>query len=432
MTDFNHVSQQVYDYCQQLAEFSQANHHMDRRYLTPQHQQANQQVALWMQQAGMKTWQDAVGNQWGRYVSPNANASTLVIGSHLDTVPNGGKYDGILGVLLPLGLLQYCAEHNITFPFHIELVGFGDEEGTRFGSTLLGSRGVTGNWKADWAEFTDADGISLPSALQDFGLDFARVGDAARNNEGFLAFLEVHIEQGPVLEQENLPVGIVTSIAGAKRFNLTVTGKAGHAGTVPMTLRQDALVAASEMIIAISDIAAKHNIVATSGFIENKPNAVNVISQTTQFSLDIRAEHDVNRDSALEEIEARLAQIAMDRDVSIMWENTHSAPAVHCAPQWQDLLVNAVESCDIKALKLVSGAGHDAMEMASLCPMAMLFTRCAGGISHHPGESVEVEDIAATLKVLHRTLNLLAAQQEQTLSSIDAETSAVTQPEVLL
>ena len=410
MTDFNRLAQQVYHNCQQLAAFSQASDNMDRRYLTPQHQQANQQVADWMHQAGMTTWQDAVGNQWGRFASPIADAPTLLIGSHLDTVPNGGKYDGILGVLLPLGLLQYCFDHHLSFPFHIELVGFGDEEGTRFGSTLLGSRGVTGNWNANWAELTDADGISLSDALQTFGLSFAKVGEAARQPGSFLAFLEVHIEQGPVLEAEDLPVGIVTSIAGAKRFNLTVTGKAGHAGTVPMALRQDALVAASEMIVAISDIAAKHGVVATSGFIDNRPNAVNVISQTTRFSLDIRAEQDSQRELALADIETRLAQIAVQRDVSIMWENTHSAAAVQCAPELQHLLTQAVENSGTTARKLVSGAGHDAMEMANLCPVMMLFTRCAGGISHHPGESVTVADIAATLTVLHNTLSLLASQ----------------------
>jgi len=440
MTDLSHVAQQVYAHCQQLASFSQASDNMDRRYLTPQHQQANEQVAQWMQQAGMNTWQDAVGNQWGRFASSTSNAPTLIIGSHLDTVPNGGKYDGILGVLLPLGLLLHCFEHNINFPFHIDLVGFGDEEGTRFGSTLLGSRGVTGNWDAEWANLTDADNISLPDALQAFGLDFAEVGAAARTQEDLLAFLEVHIEQGPVLENENLPVGVVTSIAGAKRFNLTVTGKAGHAGTVPMPMRQDALVAASEMIIAISDIAAEHQIVATSGFIENKPNAVNVISQTTQFSIDIRAENDSDRDQALEAIETRLAEIATQRNVSLMWENTHSAPAVHCAPELQDLFTKAVENCGIRPLKLLSGAGHDAMEMAKLCPMAMLFTRCAGGISHHPGESVEVEDIEATLQVLYSSLQLLSQQSlsqqsnspEQLQAQTQAQNKEPNQPEALL
>ena len=229
----------------------------------------------------------------------------LHVGSHLDTVPNGGKYDGILGVLLPLGLLLHCFEHDINFPFHIDLVGFGDEEGTRFGSTLLGSRGVTGNWDAEWANLADADNISLPDALQTFGLDFAEVGAAARTQEDLLAFLEVHIEQGAVLENENLPVGV--SLIAEKTRNLTVT-VGGHAGTVPMPMRQTR--ENSEMIIAISDIAAEHQIVATSGFVENRPNAVNVISQTTQFSIDIRAENDSDRDQALEAIETRLAEIA--------------------------------------------------------------------------------------------------------------------------
>ncbi|MFS1703708.1 allantoate amidohydrolase [Alteromonas sp. AMM-1] len=405
MNEFAELANEVLSRCDQLGLISQSPGMVDRRYLTSQHRQANDQVAQWMQQAGMQTWQDAAGNQWGRYKSANPDAKAFVFGSHLDTVPNGGKYDGILGVIAPLAVVQYYFEQGIRFPFHIDIVGFGDEEGTRFGSTLLGSRALTGRWQEDWRNLRDKDQVSLPDALTHFGSSFENIAQAKLDPATLLGYLEVHIEQGPVLENQSLPVGWVTAIAGAKRYDVTVNGMAGHAGTVPMPLRQDAMTASSEMVLAIESIATEHAVVATVGRMDVKPGAVNVIPGQVKFSLDIRSEYDDMRDRALDAILLRLRDIATRRRVDINWQMTHMANAVHCNPALSQTLAQAIELTGIKPLSLPSGAGHDAMAMDAICPVGMLFVRCKGGISHHPGESVTHADVQATLQVLQRFLD---------------------------
>ncbi|UAA37127.1 allantoate amidohydrolase [Paraneptunicella aestuarii] len=408
MSDVQAFAQEVYDRCQQLAQFSQSKRHMDRRYLTTEHFETNLQVSRWMEQAGMFSWQDEAGNIWGRYQSDITEAPTLIIGSHLDTVPNGGIYDGIFGVVAPISVIQYCNENQIRFPFHIDIVGFGDEEGTRFGTTLLGSRAVTGRWQDHWQNLTDEAGISLAEAMEQFKLNIDMVANASRAEHDLLGFFEIHIEQGPVLEAESLPVGIVSSIAGAKRFNIKVTGKAGHSGTVPMAMRQDAMVACAKMVVAIEQLAKEHDVVATVGRLTVQPNAVNVIPGDVDFSLDIRSESDEKRDFALAQIQHSLFEISQSSGVSIEWHQTHAAQATACAPKFQSLLQESIMKEDIEPLTLFSGAGHDAMEVANICPIGMLFMRCSGGISHHPDESISVEDTAVTLKVLYNLLTLLA------------------------
>ena len=405
MMDFASLANQVMLRCDQLGAITQSPGIVDRRYLTPQHRQANDLVAQWMREAGMTVWQDAAGNQWGRYHSTDANARSRVLGSHLDTVPNGGKYDGMLGVIAPLAVVHHCFENGIRFPFHIDIVGFGDEEGTRFGSTLLGSRALTGRWKEDWQLLRDENKVSLPEAMAEFGLAFDKVGDATLKPESVLGYLEVHIEQGPVLEDKNLPVGWVTAIAGAKRLNVQLNGMAGHAGTVPMDMRQDALVAASEMVLAVESIASQFGIVATVGRLETKPGAVNVIPGQVNFSLDIRSEHDHKRDAALQLIEEVFRDIAQRRHVDVNWQQTHHADAVHCDPYLSQTLSQAIQLSGHNAVSLPSGAGHDAMAMDAICPVSMLFVRCKGGISHHPGESVTGADVAASLQVIYRFLD---------------------------
>ena len=405
MNEFAELAHEVLNRCDQLGLISQSPGMVDRRYLTPQHRQANDLVALWMQQAGMQTWQDAAGNQWGRYQSHNADAKAFVFGSHLDTVPNGGKYDGMLGVIAPLAVIQYCHDQGIRFPFHIDIVGFGDEEGTRFGSTLLGSRALTGRWQETWRDLRDKDQVSLPDALKNFGSSFENISQAKLDPTTLLGYLEVHIEQGPVLENQSLPVGWVTAIAGAKRYDIKVNGMAGHAGTVPMPLRQDAMTACSEMVLAIESIATEHAVVATVGRMDVKPGAVNVIPGEVAFSLDIRSEYDDMRDKALDAILLKLRDIANRRRVDLNWQMTHQANAVHCNPALSQTLAQAIELTGIKPLSLPSGAGHDAMAMDAICPVSMLFVRCKGGISHHPGESVTHADVQATLQVLQRFLD---------------------------
>ena len=400
MTTFAPYAIQTYERCDVLAHFSQDPDCIDRRYLTPEHLQANRQVSLWMEQAGMITWQDAAANQWCRYSSANPKAKTLVIGSHLDTVPNSGKYDGILGVLAPLSLIQYMHDHHIELPFHLELVGFGDEEGTRFGATLLGSCAVAGTWQEKWNTLTDENGISLTQAFVDAGLDINEVHTAARNNANTDDFFEFHIEQGPVLEEQDLAVGVVNAIAGAKRFAVTLKGLAGHAGTVPMPMRQDALAGASEMILAIEKIATQKGIVATVGHLRCLSGAVNVISGATTFSLDIRSIDDALRDETLSLIIEQLNMIADKRRIKMDVTPTHQAPAVKCDERLQQRLLDASEKSDIPQFILSSGAGHDTMAMAAICPVAMLFMRCEKGLSHHPAEAIAVHDIEVALKVM--------------------------------
>ncbi|MCV2401934.1 allantoate amidohydrolase [Marinomonas sp. C2222] len=408
--DYSALAKQVMSRCDELGRISQSDENLDRRYLTAEHKQANQLVGGWMTQAGMKTWQDEAGNLWGRLESKTPNAPRYLLGSHLDTVPNGGQYDGMLGVLTPISLIQSLNEQKVELPFHIELVGFGDEEGTRFRSTLLGSRALTGQWPKEWADVQDEDEISLRDALEKFGLDFDKVPNAKISTEDLLGYLELHIEQGPVLEEENLPVGVVSAIAGAKRFDITVQGMAGHAGTVPMPLRQDALCAASEMILAIETVAQQNDIVATVGQINNRPNGVNVISGETQFSLDIRSEFDEQRDEGLAQILAKMDDIAKRRGVQLSNKQTHAAPAVHCDPQLQNILSSAIEKTGFKPRVLPSGAGHDAMAIADICPVAMLFVRCDKGISHHPAEAIKVEDVRVTLEVLNHAIQSLPTE----------------------
>ncbi|MDT0596173.1 allantoate amidohydrolase [Glaciecola petra] len=399
-TDFKAYAEQVMQRCETLGKISQSPDFVDRRYLTPEHKQANEQVSEWMRQTNMQTWQDGAGNVWGRYLSPNKNAKSLLMGSHLDTVINGGKYDGMLGVVVPIALVQALHTQRITLPFNLDIVGFCDEEGTRFGSTLLGSRALTGQWHNNWADLCDEDGISLKRAMVDFGLDFEEVMQCKLSPSSLLAFIELHIEQGPVLEQKNLPTGIVSGIAGAKRLQFTITGMAGHAGTVPMDMRKDALICASEMILSIESVAKANDIVATVGAISNKPNAVNVISGSTDFSLDIRSNNDALRDEALADILRLCEQIANKRELTLKYQITHSASAVSCDESLIQGLCDATSACNIEPLKLISGAGHDAMAMADLCPIAMLFTRCDKGISHHPAEAIQAEDVEASLDVL--------------------------------
>ncbi|CAD5280740.1 Allantoate amidohydrolase [Alteromonas sp. 38] len=408
MSEFSDAAALVMARCEALGSLSQNPTCLDRRYLTEQHKLANQLTSGWMIEAGMTTWQDSVGNIWGRYTSAVPNAPRLIIGSHLDTVPNGGKYDGMLGVVAPVTLMAMFSGVGQQFPFHIDIVGFCDEEGTRFGTTLLGSRALTGKWQNEWRRLKDEDGISLEDAMKNFGLDFDAINSATIARTDLLGYLELHIEQGPVLEQENLPVGVVNAIAGAKRFSLTVTGMAGHAGTVPMSMRHDALCTSAEMILAVESISQQRpGVVATVGKIENAPNGVNVISGRCQFSLDIRSEEDPLRDAALAEILQKINDIAILRNVELKVEQTHSAPAVHCDSALQNTLLKGVTEAGIVPKVLASGAGHDAMAMAEICPVAMLFTRCKGGISHHPAESITTDDVAASLAVLHHSLRTL-------------------------
>ena len=393
--------------CEALAAHTETPGGLTRTYLTDPHKAAHATVAGWMEAAGMTVRGDAVGNIIGRYEGQSPKAPALMIGSHLDTVRDAGKYDGMLGVLIGIAAVEDLVARGIRLPHAVEVIGFGDEEGVRFAATLIGSRAVAGTLDPALLDRPDADGITLAEALRRFGLDPARIGEAARHPEEILAYLEVHIEQGPVLEAENLPIGVVTAICGATRQTLTTTGEAGHAGTVPMGQRRDALAGAAEMILAIERLATAHGVVGTVGRIAAHPDAVNVIPGGVTFSLDLRAEDDARRAAALAEISESLAGIATRRGLSLTQETFHDSPAVACDPLWRGRFEAAIASLGLPVCALPSGAGHDAMALAALCPAAMLFVRCKGGISHNPAESVLEEDVAVALTCLTQTLLLL-------------------------
>ncbi|QTH07226.1 allantoate amidohydrolase [Vibrio fluvialis] len=379
-----------------LAQFSTDEGAITRAYLTPQHRAAHDQLAQWMREAGLETWQDSVGNQWGRKVSANPTQPTLILGSHSDTVTNAGKYDGNLGVILAIETLAQLADE--AFPFHIDVVAFADEEGTRFNTTLIGSSGVAGCFNPQWLNVKDADGISMAEAMRTFGLDPNQAGCDARTAKETLAYLEAHIEQGPVLETENLPVGVVTGIAGAKRFQCQVKGMAGHAGTVPVDLRRDALCGAAEMIIAIEKFAQQNGIVATVGKCDVLPGAVNVIPGETRFTIDIRSLSQVTLEQCTVDLLKQLTDIARNRNLVFHHENIYQAEAVLCSDNLQQQWADVVETVtQIAPRFLPSGAGHDGLAMTKLTDIGMLFVRCEKGISHNPREQVMEADVLTAL-----------------------------------
>ncbi len=396
MTDTPSRAAKVMARADQMASFSDTPAHLTRAYLTPEHKAAHAQLATWMQQAGLNTWQDSVGNQWGRKVSPNPTMPTLVLGSHSDTVANAGKYDGNLGVLLALEALEALVD--VELPYHVDVVAFADEEGTRFNTTLIGSSGVAGCFAPSWLEVQDAHGVTMASAMHTFGLDPAKAGLDALKAEQVLAYLEVHIEQGPVLEANHLAVGVVTGIAGAKRFEMTVKGMAGHAGTVPIHLRQDAFCGVAQMACAIERYAREQGIVATVGKCEVRPGAVNVIPGEVRFTLDIRSLVQSQLESCCSELLSELEAIAETRGLSFTSRNIYQAQAVLCDEQLQTQWASVVEKhTQATPCFLPSGAGHDAMVMAKVAPIGMLFVRCEKGISHHPAESVTERDVGVAL-----------------------------------
>jgi len=384
-----------------LARLSEQADGLTRTYLTAQHRQANETVAVWMREAGLQTRVDAAGNVVGRREGDRPGLPCLMLGSHLDSVRNAGIYDGMLGVVTAIECVS--ALGAAALPFAIEVVGFGDEEGVRFQATMLGSRALAGTFDPSLLDLVDRDGIPLREAMHAFGLDPSRIGEAARRPEEVLAYVEYHIEQGPVLEDEGLPVGVVTAINGQARFRLQLEGMAGHAGTVPMGLRRDALAAAAECVLIAERFAgAREQAVATVGQATVSPGATNVIPGSVALSLDVRSPDDGVRDALAAEILAACASACERRGVRLSSERTHQLAGCACAPWLRAQLAAAVAADGHRVRELPSGAGHDAMAMAALSDVAMLFLRCAGGISHHPAESITHADAATGARVLAR------------------------------
>ncbi|EGF91621.1 N-carbamoyl-L-amino acid hydrolase [Asticcacaulis biprosthecium C19] len=382
--------------------FSDSPDFLYRPYLGSGYRATLDQVAAWMEQAGMTTRIDAAGNLIGRY---GEAAKSLIIASHLDSVRDAGRYDGPLGVML--GIEVVAALNGRALPFAIEVYGFGDEEGSRFPAAMLTSRAVAGALEPAALEVPGLD-----DALQDFGL--SRVGflDARRDPADLVGYVEAHIEQGPVLEAEGLALGAVTAIAAQLRFEITVDGIAGHAGTNSMGLRRDALTAAAEMVLAVEDVARQgpDDLVATVGRMAVGPGAPNVVPGLVVFSLDVRAGTEDVRNAAADNIRQRLSGIAVERRIGLDVQQIHDLPAVPCDPMLMDLMDQAVVATGQTPRRLVSGAGHDAMVFSPITPTAMLFIRCKDGISHNPRESVTPEDADLALRALTTFIDLLEAR----------------------
>lgn len=396
--------------CEELARVSAAAASIERVYLSPEHARVNRLAAEWMRELGMRTWQDAAGNQVGRIGDPAAPA--LMLGSHLDTVLDAGRYDGIVGVLMALEVVRLLrvptAEGDgwtVPLPFALEVVAFSDEEGTRFGTALLGSSAVAGTWNDAWWTLMDADGVSLRQAFLEFGLDPVRVGEAARRPDELVGYLEAHIEQGPELDRAGEPLAVVSSIASARRFQLVVEGEARHAGGTPYDMRRDALLGASEAALAVERIcSAEHHIVGTVGRFEAFPGAVNVIPGEVRFSLDLRGELDGERDRVWDALARELDDIMGRRALRWRSREVHSAPAVFCAPLLQDVVAGGIRASlpprsDAPPV-IFSRAGHDGMALGAVTDVGMLFLRNPEGISHHPNESVSAGDVAHGIRAL--------------------------------
>ncbi len=412
-----------------LGQITEEPGRLTRTFGSAAMRQANELVGSWMRGAGMTVRQDAIGNLIGHYASNSpkskvqspksavnslgspvaAEPKMLLLGSHLDTVRDAGNFDGALGVLTAIAGVQRLHASGTRLPFAIEVVGFADEEGVRYHGAYLGSKALAGTFSADDLKRTDARGITMAEAIRSFGGNPEALAEARLDSNALLGYAEVHIEQGPLLEQKHLAVGVVRAIAGQTRIKLTFTGHAGHAGTTPMNRRRDALCAAAEFLLDAELLArGKDGLVATAGEISALPGASNVIPGEVRLTLDLRHPEDLVRQAALNELQNRAAAIASERKVHLDWRLVHQTAAVACDPRLSALLGQAVRRHQPELAMLPSGAGHDAAALAAITPVAMLFVRCKGGVSHHPDESVAVEDISVAIAVMDDFLQSLA------------------------
>ncbi len=393
--------------CRHLATLTEEPGRITRRFLTPPMQDVHAHLRRRMVALGMDVQVDAVGNLRGVWKPPNAAGRRLVLGSHVDTVPDAGAYDGVLGVMLALECIGLAAE--IGFPNPIEVIAFSDEEGVRF-VPFLGSRVVAGRFDPALLALKDTGGVSIEQAIRAFGLDPALIGEA-RISDDAAAYVELHIEQGPVLEAEGLSVAVVSSIVGQTRLSLEFAGQANHAGTTPMRLRHDALAAAAEWIVAVEALATQtEDLVATVGQIAIEPNASNVIPGRARVSLDVRHPRNPELNAVVEKLAARARDIAARRGLAVEFTRQVDNPGVPMDERITAYLAAAVESAGFPLRIMPSGAGHDAMVMATRLPAAMLFLRSPGGISHHPAETVLEEDVEAALHVAASFLARLATE----------------------
>jgi allantoate deiminase/N-carbamoyl-L-amino-acid hydrolase len=389
-----------------LAEFSETPDGLSCTYMTPAHRATAKQLSEWMGAAGLSVTIDAVGNVVGRYASADPAARTLIVGSHYDTVLNAGNYDGRLGILTGLVAVEELSRTGRRLPFHLDLIGFAEEEGVRFSSPYIGSSAIAGRFDRAVLMRRDAGGQTLADVIHKTGHDPEKLGALARRPDELAGYLEVHIEQGPVLLQEGLAVGVVSSIAGNLRYSVTLTGVSGHAGTVPMPLRRDAAAAAAEIVLYVEKrCSAAPTLVGTVGRLSVPNGAINVIPGRCDLTLDIRAGDDATRDAAAADVLAEIERIARRRNIVSEVKEIQRGPAVPCSPQIQAQLARAAERAGQSAFYLPSGAGHDAVMFSEVTDVGMLFVRCGnGGISHSPLETVTAADADIGARILIDTI----------------------------
>jgi len=396
--------------CQRLASFTEDTGSTRRTFLSPPMRDCHREIARWMEPLGTHVRVDAAGNLRGTYRAEQQNAPHLLVGSHLDTVPNAGPYDGILGVVLAVALLEELRGRRL--PFGIEVVGFSEEEGVRFGTPFIGSRALIGRLDEELLEVQDLQGVSVRRAIEKFGLNPAEIPQAELENDT-LGYLEFHIEQGPALERLNQPLAAVEAIAGQSRMEFTFLGRANHAGTTPMHLRCDALTGAAEWIGAVERAAqGVSGLVATVGKVEAKPGAANVIAAEARLTLDVRHSSDDIRTRAVDDLVRQALEIAARRGLSVHETTLLSQRAVAMDPFLTAEIERAIVETGCEPHRMVSGAGHDAMILAERVPTAMIFLRTPGGVSHDPTESVAVEDVEKAIECGSHLLDQLAASPQ--------------------
>jgi allantoate deiminase len=411
MTDSTTHAATILARCDELAAISEEDGRLTRRFATPELWEAGEAVRRWMEAAGMTVRRDAVGNVIGRLAG--SGGRTLLIGSHIDTVRDAGRYDGILGVLIGIACAELLRDRGVALPYALEVVAFADEEGARYGTGYLGSQAFVGSFEDDWLERRDDDGVTMREALTGFGGSPEGIAGSRRDPADLIGYYEVHIEQGPALESADLALGVVTAIAGQTGATVTFSGTAGHAGTSPMSLRRDALTAAAEWILAVESLARERDgLVATVGRLTIMPGVGNVIPGRAELSLDLRHADDSVRIAAGTELRRRAEAVAASRGVAVEWDSAEAA-AVRLSPELTERLVEAVAASGRQVVRLPSGAGHDAAILSGITPAAMLFVRCAGGVSHNPAESVTVEDVAAAIDASARFLELIFATETE-------------------
>lgn len=400
----NALGATIVAWAEQLGALSEDKQGLTCTYMTATHRETAVQIMQWMREAGMHAHIDAVGNVVGRFLSTDPQARTLITGSHYDTVRNGGKYDGRQGILTAIAVVKHLNDKGISLPFHLEVIAFAEEEGVRFKSTFLGSSAVIGQFDPALLELQDRDGILLRDVLAEAGQDLSTIDAIARDPSDLLGYVEVHIEQGPVLLDKGLPVGIVTSIAGSRRFQVEFKGVASHAGTTPMAMRKDAATAAAEILLYVEERCAQDqasSLVGTVGQLQVPNGSVNVVPGACHFSLDIRAADNAARDAAIHDILAKIETVCQMRHIEYTVEQVVEAGCAPCAPWLMAQLSGAVERAGVTPFHLASGAGHDAVLMSRVTDVAMLFTRCGnGGISHNPLEALAIDDADVAARVL--------------------------------